>query len=515
MSQNKTIAKNSLILLLKLLINAIIGLLSTRLIIKGLGVSDFGLYSVVGGVVILMTFINSGMHVASFRFIAFEMGKGIESKVNKVFNISIIIHFGLAFLVWLFTETFGVYYVNNVLNVEPGKINDALFVLRFSSYAAIFGIIGIPFNALITAKEQFKIQAIIEIIRSLLFLTAAVLLISYAGNKLRFYSVLMTVANIIPPVLFTLYCRIRYPEILKWKFQKDVSKYREMVGFAGWTMIGAAASIGKAQGSALIINKFFGTVLNAAFGIANQVNGVISIFSRNLGQAAVPQITKSFSADNKNRSVVLSSYISKYSMFLMLVVALPVLLETRYLLTLWLGILPPFTILFCQLIVINALIDGLGSGLESLVQATGKIKYFQIVLSVTSLMSLPIAYYLFMEGFDPSYITIAFISTAILNVFLRQLLLKTVINFDVKEFLVVSYLKIFFVSVLVSPLFFLNMMISEGTLRFILMTVVAELWLFVSIYFAGLNNKEKTIVRSYTKQFVGSFKIPNSPTYHV
>ena len=501
-NDNTLIIKNSGILFLRLIITSGIGLFTSRFVIRSLGASDYGLYSVVGGVVIMMAFLNTTMISTTYRFISFEMGKGNINGVNKVFNISMVIHLCLAFLMLLLTETIGVFYVRHYLVVKPDKIPDAVFVLRFSTYATIFSIISVPFQGLIAAKENFKIKASIEVLRSFFALGVAISLIYYFGNRIRYYSLLTTLISIVPAFLFFEYCRRKYSDIVKWKFQLDKSKYKEMIGFSGWIMFGAAASMGQTSGSALIINSFFGTLLNAAFGIANQINNIVSTFARSIGQAAIPQITKSFSSGNIGRTTSLAAYISKYTTFLMLLPALPILLETQYLLTLWLGYVPSYTVQFTQLIIINSLIMALGGGLSAVVQATGKIKYFQIVLSTTSLLSLPIAYVLFKFGYAPSAILIAFISTAVINLIVWQILLKTVIDFDVIFFLKTSYLRVVYVAVLIAPIFLVRGLLHEGLMRFLFISAAAIIGLVLSIYFVGLDKREKTFMGAIFIRFV-------------
>ena len=501
-NDNILIFKNSGILFFRLIVTTLIGLFSARFIILGLGASDFGLYSVVGGLVGMMAFLNTVMTSTTYRYIAFEMGKGNNESINNVFNISLVIHLCLALLVLLFTETIGVFYVNNYLKIDAGKLTDALFVLRFSTYATFFTIIGIPYQGLVTAQEKFAVQATIEIIRGLLVFFVALAIIYYMGNRLRLYALLIAIVNIVPALLFFAYCTRKYSEIVKWNFQRDKSKYKEMIGFSGWIMIGAAASVGQTSGAALIINAFFGTVLNAAFGIANQANNIVLMFSRNLSQAAIPQITKSFSSGNSDRTISLAAYISKYTIFLMLVPAVPILLETDYLLTLWLGNLPPYTVIFCQLMIINALIGGLGGGLPAVIQATGKIKYFQIVLSTTSLLSLPVACFLFKAGYPPSSILIAFITTAGINVVVWQILLKKIINFDVRFFLKTAYLKILYVAILIMPLFFIRDFFPAGLARFIFFSLFAVCWLSTAIYCVGIESKEKEMLGQILKKLI-------------
>ncbi len=503
---NIIILKNSSILFFRLVFTSILGLVASRFVIQGLGVTDYGLYSVVGGIVVMLAFLNPILTSTTYRFIAYEMGKKSVAGVNQVFNISLVIHLCLAILVLVLAETAGVFYVKNYLNVDAGKIADALFVMRFSALATCFSVVSIPYQGLVTANEKFAVRVIIEIIRSVLAFIAA-LIIFYTDEKLRLYAVLIAIANGTPSFLFFAYCKKKYKEIIKWKFRKEFSKYKEMLSFSGWVTIGGIAAIGKIQGSALIINAFFGTVLNAGFGIAKQVNGVVSAFSRNLGQAAIPQITKSFSSGNTNRSVTLAAHISKYTCFLMLIPSLPILLETDFLIKVWLDVVPPYTVIFCQLMIINELVESLGAGVPALVDATGKIKYFQIILSTTSLISLPIGYILFKTGYPPYAIQIGYIATAILNVVSRQILLKALIDFDVKYFIKTSYVKILYVALLTGPLFFIKPYFPCGIIRFFCFSIFSMFVLFAAIFFVGLEKKEKNFAIEIIKKMLLRAKV--------
>jgi len=497
---NKLIAKNTAILYFKLIITSLIGLISSRFIFKSLGVDDYGLYSIVGSIVVMMAFINTVMISTTYRYIAYEMGCNNKEALNKVFNISFVIHIVLAIIVLIFTEIIGIYYVRHYLNIDTSRIPDAIFILRFSTYATVFSILSIPFQGLVTALERFSIRAIIDILNSILILGTSILLLYYFGNRIRLYAILMMILTLISSSLFAIYCFKNSYEIVRWKFQKDKSKYKEMISFSGWIMIGAAASVGQKSFSAIIINSFFGTILNAAYGIANTVNGIISQFSSSLGQAAIPQITKNYSSGNNDRSIAIAAYISKYTMFLLIIFSIPILLETDFLIGLWLGEVPDYTIIMTKLIIINSLITGLGAGLPALVQATGKIKWFQIILSGTSLISLLIAYILFKIGLPPYYIVISFIATTIINVFLWQILLKRIINFNVKYFIKTAYLKVFYVLLPILPLFILVNQFDQNLHRFILMVIISVVITLVSIYLFGLDKIEKEKANSIFKQ---------------
>lgn len=496
MNDNTRIIKNSGILYIRLIVTTIIGLISTRLLIKALGLSDFGLYSIVGGIVAMFCFLNTVMITTTYRYIAYEMGRKNYTGINQVFNISFIIHFSLALLLFLFAETLGIFYIYNYLNVPNGQLNDAIFVFRFSVIASFFSIISIPYQGLITAQEKFSVRASIEVIRSLLRLGAVFFVIQYLGNRLRLYSVLMMIVTIVPPILFFLYCKKKYASLIKWNFQRRWSKYKEMIEFSGWIMLGAAASVGKTQGAALIINSFFGTILNAAWGIANQVNILISMFSQNLSQAAIPQITKSYSGGNTDRSSQLVFHISKYSFFLMLIPALPILLEADYILKLWLTDVPEYASIFIKLMIVYALIETMNAGVPALIQASGKIKWFQIINSIILLLSLPVAYFLFTLGFPPYYIMVVYIFSLVLIFFTRLILLKKVIKFDIKALINKVYLKVSLVVLFLIPLLFIRNLMAESLTRLIIMTALSEVLFFTIVYYVGIEKKEQSIIKS-------------------
>lgn len=450
----------------------------------------------------MLNILNVSMVTTSFRFITVEMGKGNAEEVNKVFNISLVLHACLALLVILLAETVGIYYIRHFLNVPADRISDAIFVFRFSVLAAIFSISSVPFQGLITSQEQFSVRSLIDVISALLRLAAAISLLYHETNRLRLYSVLTTLAIALTSILYISYCYKKYRAIICWNFQSDRSRYKEMVGFSGWMTIEACASMGKVQGAALIINVFFGTVINASFGIANQISSLLSMFSQNLSQAAIPQITKSYSGGNSDRSMQLACYVNKYSFFLMLLPALPILLETSFLLNLWLDQVPEYTRIFCQLVVINTLAGCLGEALPTVVQATGKIKYFQIILSTAMLLSLPMAYLLFRLKFPPYSILIVNILIMLtINLVIFPVLLKRLIHFDIKKLFNLSYLKIFYVVLLVSPLFILKNIYPEGLVRFVFLSIAAMIWLLVVVYFVGIESDEKKLVCSMLSRF--------------
>jgi len=496
MSDNLKIFKNSLILFARLLITSVTTLFISRIVLQSLGASDFGLYSVVGGIVVIVSILNNVMVSTSFRYIAVEIGRSDLEEINKVFNISLVINAGFALFGVLLAETAGTYYISQHLNVPAGRIDDALFVFHLSVLTTFLTVFSMPFQGLITAHEKFSVRSLIEVAYVFLKLIVALVLLHYLGNRLRLFALLIAGAAAVQTVLYVVYCRKKYASAIRWNFQRDIGKYKEMVGFSGWIMLGAGACIGQTQGTALIINSFFGTILNASLGIASQVNSTVLIFSQNLSHAAIPQITQSYSSGNSNRTIELVCYISKYSFFLMMLPALPILLELDFILKLWLNMVPEYTSIFCRLMIIAALIGTASAGIAATVQATGKIKYFQIILSTISLLSLPVAYILYHFGFPPYSILVVYIVTALLNLMTQLVLLKVVINFDIKTYVKTAYLKIIYVVLLVLPLFLLKDLLPEGFLRFALMLTLAISWNAAAVYLVGIEPSERAFLRS-------------------
>jgi O-antigen/teichoic acid export membrane protein len=276
-----------------------------------------------------------------------------------------------------------------------------------------------------------------------------------------------------------------------------------MIGFSVWILFGASANAAETKISEIIINLFFGTLTNAGFAISTNINIVLKHFAESLNKAVIPQITKSYSSGNPNRTIELVIFSSKYSFFLMLLPAVPLLLETKYILELWLKDVPPYTIIFVQLMIINSMIEVMNAGIPAAVHATGKIKYFQLVLSIIKLLALPAAYFLLRTGSEPYMIIIAFTVSALVNLFVQQILLKELIQFKVKEFVTQAYLKMLYVLFPISSLFFIQQMFTPGIHRFFGCSIVSALFILLMVYAVGISNSERVYFKNYiTNKFL-------------
>ena len=499
MNENKKIAINSIVIFVRLIVTSIIGLVSSRLVLDALGASDYGLYNVVGGLVVLLNVLNTAMITTTYRYIAFELGKK-EGNPNRIFCASLTIHFVFAVLILLIGLTIGMWYVSNYLNVPDGKISDASFVLVISIITTCISTFLVPYQGLLVAYEKFIVSALIDIITKSLYLGAIYYILVHLSNGLRAYAYIQLGLTVITGLCYLLYSINHYGAIVKLRVVREIALYKEMFSFTGWTLLGATASVMKTQGSAAVINYFFGTIVNAAFAVANQVQSFILLFSRNIAQAAIPQITKNLSGGNKDRSVNITCYISKYTFILMIIVAFPVIVELDFLLGLWLKEVPDGTSLICKLMIVDCIMACLGAGIPALVQATGKIRPFQIVSSILLIMPIPVSIGFFHCGFPVYYIIVSFILFNAILAVVRLILLKRVLDFDVKSFARLSYLSMLYMSLPLVVFYLIYNYIYNpsqmGAIGHLVGLLVSELFTLVVIWVIGLGRyeKEKVII---------------------
>lgn len=496
MNDNKKIAFNSIIIYLRLCVVSLISIVLSRVVLDALGASDYGLYNVVGGIVLLLNVVNSSMTSTTYRYLAFEIGKKDKGDPNKIFNTSLLIHIGFALAVIVIGEPLGEWYILNYLNVAPESIPDAQFVFRLSITAAAVNTVFVPNQGLLVAYEKFTATALIDIVSNLLKLGLIILFIYADTSRIRLYGVIMLVYTIFNSISYYLYCRRFHQGVIRFNIVKDKSLYKEMVSFSGWTMFGAAANVGKTQGCAIIINYFFGTLVNAAYAIAHQVETFIMMFARSLGSAAVPQTTKSFSAGDVQRAISLTSRISKYTFVLMALISFPVILEIDFLLGLWLKEVPEGASEFCRLIILGNLLGCLGEGIPNLINACGKIKAYQVVVHTVLILGLPISYAFFKMGYSPYTISIVYCVINFVNSFVKLYMLRRVQGFDVWAFMKISHMRIFAISIPLT-LFYLFYPQMTSLSAHVIGLFSSVLFYVLVLVICGLDNEERTKVKLF------------------
>lgn len=491
---NKRIAKNAIALFMRMFIIAILGLVSSRLMLRTLGEIDFGIYSVVGGAVTMMAFFNTVLASSTNRFMVIELGKGKNGDMSKIFSVSMTIHALMGIFALIIGESIGLYYIYNYINVPIDKLTDTLFVYHVSLISSCLCVLQVPFQALLVSYENFTRFSIVQIVVTTCILISSLLLIWFPTFHLREFGFFMALSQIVGLVLYYL-LSIKY--MPNFRIIKEKNIYKQITTFSIWIAFGAASTIGKGQGSNLVLNYYFNPIVNSAFSIAHQVNVQLSHLGENISKAFSPQIMKAYVQNEQERLIQLICASSKYSFFLLYLVALPFILETDFILTLWLGEYPEFTGLFCQLMIICSLILICNQGIHPAVQATGKIKWFQIILSLLSLATIPFACILFMLGCSPYTLSIAYIVSAIVSLIARQIMLKRILYMPIKEFITKIYLRAIYVVGCTFPLFFLGNICPQGWTHFFLFCILSLIANVLAIYFVGLESYEKKRVQQY------------------
>lgn len=491
---NKRIAINTLIIYGRMAAVTLIGLFTTRYVLQALGISDYGLYNVVAGLIAMLNIISTAMHTTTRRYINVEMGK-INGNLNKIFNTSLLLHIGFGLFVFLVAETIGLYYIYNYLNIEPGKLKDALFVFQISTIISVIGLMNVPYLGLLSAYEKFAQIAIIDFITALFKIPLVIGLINYNGNALRFYAIGMCIMSLISFLLYTYACYKQYRPIVSFKFYKEKSFYKEILVFNNYTALGAFAYIGRSQGATILINIFFGTIINGAFAIAYQIENYIIMLVNNLSTASEPQITQSYSAGNIKRTFNLVEKISKYSIIIMLIVIFPLNIELEFLLSLWLGQIPDNCLIFSRWILASLLIRSLAAGIPPIIQATGQVKWFQIIGSTLLIMGIPISFILLHYGFPAETVIITFLLLDLGNKISNFWLLNRIIKFNFKHFVQTVYIPIVYIIIALSVFHFIVNCISyTHWLSHIIVGGVALIYVIIISYLYGLTKQEKEVI---------------------
>ena len=498
MNDNRRIVYNTAVIYIKLILSAIIGLYTSRVILQALGADDYGLYSVVGGIVTFLNIIGTTMVSVSNRYIAIEIGKGEQGSPNRIFNTVLIIHIALALGLVIIGGSVGTYYVEHFLKVLPGKIPDALFVLYVSLLTTALSLYTVPFHGLIIAREKFTFVSIVEVFTLLIKLGLVLLLTLSDGNRLRLFALIMALVTILTQVAYQFFCYKQDRDIIRWRPNKQKEDYKSVFDFAGWSLFGALAYVGKEQGAAMIINYFFGTILNAAFGLASQINRYAMMFTKGLSQAAVPQIMKSYGAGDSTRSLNLVYTISRISTLIMLIIALPLILCMDDILVIWLKTPPEYTTIFSVFMLINAVVSMLGAGFDVCIQSTGKVKKNEVYSSIIYLSLLPIIFILYKLGLPP-YMNVVLLPILTFAIKIMQvIIMRDLTTFSVKTYLTRTFWPCVLVILLsFLPLFFIRNNWGHSILATLAFILVSVIWTIVCVALWGVTKQERSRILSF------------------
>lgn len=491
---NKRIAKNTFILYFRMLFSMSVALYTSRVILNALGVEDYGIYGVVGGIVVLFNVISGSLNAAISRFITFEIGRGNIDRLNRVFCTSVNIQIVLSVIFVLLSETVGVWFLETQMDIPRARVSAAYWVFQCSIFTFVINLLNVPYNAALIAHERMGAFAYISILSTLLNLTVALLINFVVSDKLIFYAIAVLGINLLMRLIYTVYCRMHFQET-RWHLIFDRPLLQEMAGFAGWNFLGASSGVLLGQGINVLMNLFFGVVVNAARSIATNVENVVYQLINNFMTALNPQITKSYASENLNYMHDLVCKGAKYSYFITYLIALPFLLETHQILVLWLKQVPDYTVVFTRWSIIITLSSVLSQTLITSMLATGDIKKYQIIISSLSFSIFILTYIGFTLGLSPYYSYIIQFVVFLIQLGIRLFLLKDMISLPIKKYTHEVLIRIIGVTLfsLVLPIS-LYYGLDKGFARLIFVSFISFISVTISIYTIGLTSSERSFL---------------------
>lgn len=492
----KRIVKNTGLLYFRMFLSMAIGLYSVRIVLESLGDIDFGIYNVVAGIVTMLAFLNNALSSTTQRFLSYENGKLNEAKLNDIFNNSMSLYILLCLFVFIIAESAGLWMVNKYLVIPSNRVFAANVIYQFSIISFVFSILTAPYNAVIIAREKMGVFAYISIAESLVKLVLVLILLYVGSDKLIIYGVMMMFVNFVVLLTYIIYCSRNFSECeFRWNIDKQIS--REIGKFANWSIWGAFSNIFKNQGVNILLNKFFGVVINTARGIAYQIDGALNTCVQNFLLAVKPQIIKNYAIGDYTRMFHLAFLSTRLGFYLMLLIILIFLCNTQFILTLWLGQYPTVTVNFTKLVLIASLINVLPQPIMMIIHATGNIKVYQLGSCVINISVLPISYIL-LKIFNSTYIPFIVIIFAMIGYYIFTLkCCMRLVAIPVKIY-GITILKLFVVSSLMIFLAYIFNGIYRCTslLHLGCFTLVILVLLAGFIYMIDLNQSERKTLRN-------------------
>lgn len=485
----------------RILVNTIVTLLATRIALKYLGADDFGLFNLIAGIVVLLSFINGSLLISSQRYFSITIGEKRIKKLQKYFNASLGIHFILASVISIILIAITPILFNGFLNINVEKITIAKEIYYIMIASTAFTIGTIPFSAIINAYEDLVALSLFDIISCFIKLFAAISLLYIDNNLLISYSLFMLFAVIIKMIMEIVWSKIRYKQVNLLRNQIiDISIYKEMLSFIGWNTLGSLAVLVRNQGIAIVLNIFFGTIVNAAYGIANQVNSLVLSFSSTLTTVFTPSIIQAKGAGDEKRMMKIAIFSSKMSFLLSSALALPILIFLKSILDIWLDTYPSCTIDFCKFIILSFLILQLYPGINRAIYANGNIKYYQISISIALILIIPIGTFCFKNGFSPSTILIIMffsqLCTLFITIYFGHKLCKLSMAEFIKKSVIVPF-SLFYTFFYICKR--IPIIASCNITEIIICSIIINSIYFITFYFIALNHEERCMIARIIK----------------
>jgi len=506
-SNNKRIAKNTLMLYLRMLLIMIVSLFTVRIVLNTLGVEDYGIYNLVGGIVTSFAFLSSTMASATQRFFAFELGAKNYGRLNNIFNLTVVIYVAIAIVILILAESLGVWFLNEKLVIPLHRVEAANWVYQFSIFSFVITVLTTPLEAIIMAREKMSFYAYVSVVEAILRVVIVYLLFLFGHDKLKVYAVLTFAVTFLLRILYYIYCRRNFSEV-RFSLFWDRNLFLELLNFAGWNLFGALTVVSFNQGTSFVLNIFFGPVVNASRGIATQVNNAVASFSTNFYAAVRPQIIKNYAAEEREKMLNLVFRSTKYSFFLLMLLSIPILLFPDFILKSWLKVVPEHAERFVQLTIWFNLINLLQIPISTAVQANGKIKKYQLITGFIMLLSLPLSYWGLSLGFQAEIVFYMMILVSLVALVFRLIILKQLISFRYSDYLSQVLSKIILVTggtygtslaVLKVSSYYVSL---SAVWSFLLFSIISCFISLLFIFYIGLIKDERDFVIHYVGGFL-------------
>lgn len=499
MKSSSRILVNTISLYIKLIVTIVINLLLVRIVLAKLGVDDYGIYTLIAGVVALLSFLNSALMSSSQRFLSVALGEGDSNKVSMIMSSSIIIHLTFGVVLVLILELVEPFLFDKIINVATDRLSIARKVYQIMIISTVLTVVAVPYNALINAREDMWYFAIVEIVVAVLKLFIVYLFNHTFYDALLLYTVWVFIVTVFGILLKIIWCFLRYEESRSHiSIKGNKSIFKSLLSFTGWNALGSLAQTGRNQGVVLTINHYFGTAISAVFGIANQMDGNLVYFSQMLTAAVSPQIMKSYGQKDISRMLRLSVFTSKMAFFLSGFIALPILIEMPFVLDVWLKDVPPFSVVYCRLVLVVFLIMQLYPGLVRAIQATGDIKWYQIGQSILLLLPIPMGIFLFKMGYVNYSIVYLMVIAQVLMMIYTLFVARKKSGLDVKLFSVflVKAVTLFCISAVIGYLIHHSLFGQcNNFLLLILVSFFSGLAFIITYYYWVYDSHEKRVIK--------------------
>lgn len=514
LSNNRTIAKNTMYMYLRMAITMIANIYISRVVLNVLGVEDYGLYNVIGGIIALFTVLNSAMINTTSRFITVYLAKGDERATRGVFNMTALIHVAIAVIILVLGETIGLWYLHNKLVIPEGREFAAEWLYQLSVITTLMSIVTVPYNAAIVAHERMGVYAYLQIFDVSLRLII-VLSIKYVPfDKLIYYATLLAILSIVDLLIYILYCKKKFPET-KMMYYWDKSLFKQMTSFIGWALVGNFSNMFYTQGINLMLNAFCGPAVNAARGVAVQVENVVRQFAANVQTAINPQILKSYAVKEMDRMYALIIASSRYCFYLLFFLSLPILIETDFILTLWLGNVPDHTVNFVRIILITVLLDAFVNPMFTANLASGKLAIYHGSLAVLMYSFMLITYFTIKSTRVPESVFLCYLIASIIGYIMKIFILYYQVGLKPRIYVrraLLPVIEVVVISIL-APLL-VHHFLNGGWSSFLITSTVAALSVASVVYFIGITKEERVFALNFAKNKIHNFKINKLKNYN-